>query len=223
MVQNIVLEAKKRIIVGKKVSQLLSTGMVPAVMYGHGFDNVLVSVDAQQFRKVFAKSGYNTVISLQIEGEACDVLVHDVTLNPVTDNVVHIDFLRIRKDQKIETAIPIVIVGESTVVKDLGGSLIHELDEIEVRCLPKDLIEKFEIDISTIQEFNTPIRVKDLKIPATLEVLTDMEGMIVTIVPPRKEEEAPAATDAIPADLKAQQEAAAASKVDPEKEKKKDK
>lgn len=223
MVQHIHLQAEKRDVEGKKARHLLKEGVVPGIVYGHGFENIPVSLEYKVFHKAFSQAGYNSIITLAINGETYDVLVHDVVYDPVTDAYAHIDFLRIKKGEKIETVIPVIVTGECSLVKDMGGLLLHELDEVKVRCLPQDLIHDTQIDISLIEGFNQPIRVKDLKLPASLEILSDPEGVVLTVVPPRKEEEVTeTVADAIPADLKAEQEAAAAAKVDPEKEKKKE-
>lgn len=213
MAEQYVLQATNRRERGKENRLLRKTDIVPAVVYGHGVENLSVALVYNEFKKLYEKAGSSSIVSLQIDADKYDVLVHEVKLDPVTDRYFHVDFLRIKRDEKIETKVAVEVVGESRVVKELNGIVVTALDELGVRCFPQDLIPKFEIDISKIENFNQPIHVKDIKVPDTIEMLNDPEAVVVTIVPPRKEEEEAPAVEVqlIPEELKAQQEAAAAA------------
>lgn len=176
---------------GVEAKKLLSSGSIPIEFYGKGVKNMSLQVDYQAFRKLFRVSGSNTVISLNIDDgkSKVDTIVHEVSYHPVTDEIVHVDFVKVKMDEYIYTKIPIVLSGIAPAVKELGGTLTHNLDELEVKCLPGDLIHNLEVDITPIVDFNVFIRVKDLNVPDTLEVLDNPEDIVVTVVPPRVEAE----------------------------------
>lgn len=223
MTENIKLDVSYRDITGKKIKTLRRTGAIPGIIYGHGFENIPVSVPEKQFMKVYREVGTSSIITIVVGNEKYDVLIYEVEQDPVSDAFRHVDFLRIRQDEKITTNIPVNVIGECSIVKELSGVLLTELDEIEIRCLPHDLPSHVEVDVSVITEFNEPLHVKDIKIPATIEVLTDKESVVVTVAPPKKEEEAPVVeTQLIPEELKKEQEAAAAAQAE-DKEGKKEK
>jgi large subunit ribosomal protein L25 len=223
MVSHVTLSASFRDVKDKKVQSLRTKGIIPAVMYGHGFDPIALQVDKQQFIKVYTEAGTSSIVRLNINGEIFDTLIHEVDYDPVTDMPIHIDFLRIKKGKKITTQIPLEFVGECSVVKEKGGVLLKELDAIEIRCLPQDLINHIDVDVSVIKDFNEPLHVRDLNIPSTIEILTDLDMVVVTVTPPKQEEEAPAAeASLIPEELKKEQEAAAAAAKDEEKKEKKE-
>jgi large subunit ribosomal protein L25 len=184
------LKTKIRDITGKKVKQLRSQGLIPAVLYGHGIKPENLAVAKNDFKKIFAEAGTSSLITLETEGKApVKVLVHEPQVNPVSDEPIHIDFYKVRMDEKIKTEIPLEFVGESEAVKQLDGSLVTNRDNIEIECLPTDLIPSIEVDISTLKTFEDQISVKDIKVPEKIEVLTDKDEVIAFVEPPRSEEE----------------------------------
>lgn len=166
-------------------------GKIPAVIYGKGKENINLSLDGIAFRKVFTKAGENSLVDLEIDGEAKpkNVLIHDLQMNPVTDQIIHIDFYEVRMDEEVETEVPLKFVGESPAVKDLEGTLLTNKTEVEVKCLPANIPHEIEVDISKIATFEDNILAKDLKIPNGVELLTDLEEVIALVNPPRSEEE----------------------------------
>lgn len=172
---------------------------IPAVIYGHGRENVLIQFDYQDFRKAYAQAGSNTIIDLEIDGkEHENALVYGVQHNPVTDEVTHVDLKYVRMDEAIIAHIPFEFIGVSPAVKDLAGVLEPKKHEIEVKCLPADLVPSISIDISVLVDFNTVIHIKDLVLPPKLEVLHDPEESVVSVMPPRVEEAPEAAAAAAP-------------------------
>ncbi|MFH0834616.1 MAG: 50S ribosomal protein L25 [Patescibacteria group bacterium] len=176
----------------KKANTLRATRQIPAEYYGKGKDNLHLALDYQTFRKVYRAAGGSSIINLVVEGEKSprEVLVHTVDYNPLTDEFFHIDLMQIDRSKKIITKVPIHLLGESPAVKNLGGLLNHGKTEIEIKCLPKDLLNAIEIDISGMAEIGALLRVKDLTIDRTThEVLEEPETMIATILAPKTAEE----------------------------------
>jgi large subunit ribosomal protein L25 len=185
----ITLKVKDREITGKKVKQLRKENMIPAVMYGNKIDSQNLLVNYLDFERVYNKAGESALIELETKGKKVNVLVHDIQLDPLSGKFSHVDFFQVNMKEEVETEIPLEFVGESPAVKELSGVLVKSLDEISVKCLPADLPEKYEIDISKLATFDDVIAVKDLKISDKVEIMTDLETIIVSVQEPRSEEE----------------------------------
>lgn len=183
------LKAEKRDIIGSGVEELRKAGLVPAVVYGKGKENLNLAVNKIEFNKVFSKTGENTLIDLEIEGGMKNVLAKEVQFHAVTDEPIHIDFYEVKMDEEIETEVPLKFIGESPAVKDLEGTLITNKTEVTVKCLPAYIPHEIEIDISVLATFEDSILAKDIKLPAKVELLTEPEETIALVNPPRSEEE----------------------------------
>jgi len=190
MSKAITLKAKEREVVGKKVKKLRKEDIIPAVMYGHKIAAQNLSVNYLDFQRAYDKAGESSLIELETGNkEKVNVLVHDTQVDPMSGKFTHIDFFQVNMKEEVETEIPLEFVGDSPAVKELGGVLVKNLDEVTVKCLPADLPEKFEIDITKLATFQDVIAVKDLKAPDKVEILTDPETIIVSVQEPRSEEE----------------------------------
>ncbi|HDH31195.1 MAG TPA: 50S ribosomal protein L25 [Candidatus Wolfebacteria bacterium] len=190
------LGVQKREIFGKKVKALREQELIPAELYGHGFENLHLSVSAKNFSRVFKEAGESTVIKLKVEGgdekeksSELNVLIHDIQKNALTDEISHIDFYQVRMDEKIKTTVPLIFVGEAPGVKEKGGILIKAVKEIEVESLPADLPNNISINIDVLDDIGKSIHMKDIKIDEKVKVLIDAETVITTITEPAKEEE----------------------------------
>lgn len=195
------LVAEPRTERGRKTNSLREAGKVPAVMYGHGTEPTNVVVDRNAFLKVFAETGESVVIDLELAGQAHPVLVSEIQRDPLTDFIVNADFRRIDLSKKIEAKIPLNFVGVAPAVKELGGTLIHSAEEIEVLSLPDALVNEIDVDISALATFDDVIRVKDIAVPEGITVQTDLELAIASVQPPRSEEEMAALDAAVDADV----------------------
>ena len=185
----IVLKAKTREVTGKKVEQLRKEDIIPAVMYGNKIASQNILVNYLDFKRVYDKAGESALIELETEGKKVNVLVHDIQLDPMSGKFTHVDFFQVNMKEEVETEIPLEFIGESPAVKELGGVLIKSLDEITVKCLPADLPEKYEIDISKLTTFDDVIAVKDLQVSDKVEILIDGETIIASVQEPRTQEE----------------------------------
>ncbi len=163
--------------------------MIPAVFYGEGQKNKHLTLDYQTFRRVFDKAGWNTVLELEIDGKkSVNVLTHDVQHDPVTDRFTHIDFKFVDLNKEVTTEVPLVAVGESMAVKELGGTL-QTRDMVTVRCMAKIIPHSIEFDITSLEDFGSSIHVGDLKLPEGVEVLDETELTVASVAAPRAEEE----------------------------------
>lgn len=193
------LKVQKRESLGKKAAALRGEGLIPAELYGHGLQNIHLSVPVKDFRKVFAAAGESSVVTLEVGSEKVPVLVYDVQYHPISGEVAHVDFYQVRMDEEIETAIPVEFLGEAPAVKAHGGILVKAMQEIEVEALPGDLPSSIKIELSSLDEIGKSIYVKDLQVGERVKVLVSPETVVATITAPVEEEVAPPA----PVDLSA--------------------
>ena len=184
--------------------KLRATGRVPAVVYGHGEQTRSVSLDAHQVSRLFERIHVeNTILELAIEGEGAPVrvLVREVQRHAFRPDVLHVDFYQIHAGERITLGVPIRVVGQSPGVK-VGGMLQQSLDELEVRCLPDQIPETIEVDVSAL-EIGDSVHVGQLVLPEGVESLIDAECTICSVIPPvvaaaTEEEEAAAALAEVP-------------------------
>lgn len=195
------IEAKTREIRGRKTSALRADGLVPAVMYGFETEPKNIELDRNAFVKVYAQAGESTVVDLEIDGKSHPVLIAEIQRDPLTDFITHADFRRVDPKRKIEANIPLKLIGMAPAVKELGGTLLQTLEEVEVMSLPDALVHEIEVDVAKLATFDDVIRVKDLVVPAGIEIKSDLEQAVASVQPPRSEEEMAALDSAVDADV----------------------
>ena len=181
------LQAQPRTLVGRVRKKLRTQAMIPAVIYGHNFKSLNIQIPVKEFKSVYAQAGESTLVYLKLDTESYPTIIHDVVVDPVHDFVVHADFYKVKLDEKIHAKIPVVITGESAAVKD-GGILVKNINEIEVEGLPQDLPHEFTVDISSLLKIKDQIQIKDLKVPANIEIKANIEEIVVLIQEPISEE-----------------------------------
>jgi len=188
--ETLTLKAKERQVFGKKLKKFRKQGQVPAILYGHNVKPLPLAVDCREFERIFKKAGLSTLINLELEkGKNRKVLIHQIQKDPVTDHLLHIDFYQVKMTEKITAEIPLKIIGQAPVVEEQGGTLITPRDSIEVECLPEALVREIVVDISNLKSFEDVVKIADLKIPTGLKILNDPEEIVVSVTPPRSEEE----------------------------------
>jgi large subunit ribosomal protein L25 len=186
----ITLEAKKRTVTGKAVSQLREKGLLPAVMYGHKQDALNLEVNEQAFLKAFRVAGESTLIDLVIDGKPNKVLIQEVAHDPLSDKVIHADFHKVLLTEKMHTKIPFAFIGEAKAVKSLGAVLVKNVSELDVECLPTALVHEIPVDISKLENFGDIIHLKEIMIPPGITVLhLHGDDPVVSAAAPRSEEE----------------------------------
>jgi len=164
---------------------------VPAVLYGFKIKNLNLEVDSKEFGKVHKEAGESSLISLEVkdEKEKFLVLIHDIQFNVVTGEPIHIDFYQPNLKEEVEIMIPLIFKGEAPVIKSLGGTLVKNISEIEVKALPQDLPREIKIDISKLKTFDDNILVKDLQVSSDVKISKGPDEIIITVSAPEKVEE----------------------------------
>ena len=172
-----------------KPQELRAKNLIPGIFYHRGEENIPLSVDYQTLRRAYQKAGESTVVEIQMDdGSKKMTLIHDISYDSMSGNINHVDFRGVSMTEKIDTMIPIEFTGVSTAIKDFGGMLLTNLDEIEVRCFPQDLVHNITVDLAQFTEIGQQIHVKDLVVPAKMEILTDMDETVALIQAPEEEE-----------------------------------
>jgi large subunit ribosomal protein L25 len=186
------LEASKREVTGKKVRFLRRQGIIPANIYGHGIDSTAINVDEKSLKHLLARAGSTDLIHLKL-GDSKNplrVLVREVQKNPLTDDLFHVDFYQVKMDEKIKADVPIVFVGEAPVLKKVkNSSIFHLIDSLPIEALPDDLPHSLEVDLSSLEELDSTIHVKDIHLGDGITLLSDPEQMAVKVIEARKEVE----------------------------------
>ena len=173
------------------------TGVVPAVLYGGGHEPTSISVNLRAFESLIhhSRGGEHAIVRLEVEDAPeldTPALLKDIHHDPLRGGVIHADFLRIRLDERIETVVPIRLIGQAPGIIE-GGVLDHQLRDLEVECLALDVPEEIVVDVSNLH-MNDSVHVSQLEVPANVTVLSDPERPVVAVHPPRvvKEEVAEA-------------------------------
>src|SRR5436190_12718314 len=201
MAMDATLEAKKRDGRGKnEARRLRADGQIPAVVYGsrkegQAPEGVPVAVDPKEVLRILhSESGANTLISLKLDGGESRVMVRDYQLDPITHKLLHADFYALAMDKAITVPVPVVVKGEPVGAKQQGGLLDFVTREIQVQCLPTDIPEHIDVDVSELA-LHQSIRVKDIAESPKWKAVTDGETMLVHVVMPKAEEAAATATE----------------------------
>jgi large subunit ribosomal protein L25 len=153
------LSAKIRKVLGKKVKILRKQGILPGVIYGPKIESQPIEVDLKEFEKVFKKAGESSLIFLEIDNKKHLVLIHNLKRDPLTEKPIHVDFYQPSLEEEIEAKVPLVFEGEAEAIKVLGGTLVKNISEIEVKALPQDLPKEIKVNIESRVTRSDPVTI----------------------------------------------------------------
>ncbi|OGH94318.1 MAG: hypothetical protein A2538_00720 [Candidatus Magasanikbacteria bacterium RIFOXYD2_FULL_41_14] len=175
----------------QKIEAVRASGGLLVNVYGVGQPNQDLVLPYKEFYKVYQKASESTLIDLQVNGtDAGKVLIQEVQSDPVSGKVVHLDLRRIDMNKSLVVNVELNFVGESPAVKSLGGTLVKSVEEVEVECLPKDLVEHIDVDLSVLKTYDDAIKVKDLPLPAGVVILSpNADNIVATAIPALTEEQ----------------------------------
>ena len=180
--EKIELVTGRRKVAKGAAKRLRSEGIVPGVLYGHGVENVPLKIQALRLNRVLSEAGSSQLIHLRIDDSPTTqpVLAREIQRDVLTGAPVHVDFLAVSMTEKITAQVALTLVGEPQPVVQGEGMLLHGAGEIEIECLPGDLIPSLEVDISDL-DFDTAVYVGDLQVPANITILSDPQEMIAQL------------------------------------------
>lgn len=202
------LQAEKRDIFGKNLEAERKAGRLPVVIYGAKEKATSYFVDRKIFNKIWREAGESSVVTIESPDGTKDVLIKEVARHPRTGESIHADFYAIEKGKKLTVNVPLEFIGNAPAVKELAGILIKVLHEVEVETLPKDLPHNLEVDTNSLVALDSQILVKDLKVPAGVEILTSGDEVVASITVAKDEpvEETPTDLDSIEVEKKGKKE-----------------
>lgn len=183
------LSANLRQDLGKKSTHVREAGKIPAVVYGHKINNLNLELNYVEFEKVLSAAGESTIIDVAVGNqEPLKAIISEVQYEPAKGRILHVDLHQINMKEKINANVPIKFVGESRAVKEEDGVLVHNISEVEIRCLPADLLHEIIVDVSKLNSFDDTIEIKDLNIPASVEILHHQPEDVVALAAKHREE-----------------------------------
>jgi len=188
IMKKIILNAVPRVLGENKDLSL----WVKGVLYGPEIkESKSVWVMAKEFKKVFKEAGGSTLVDFKLEGDKEEhlVLFHEIQYDSLTNDLRHIDFYKVKMGEKIDTTIELEFVGEAPAVKELGGILIKGQDSLDVRCFPRHLVSEIEVDLAELKTIDDCIYVRDLKIPAEIEIIGSLDTSVASVAKARTAEE----------------------------------
>lgn len=189
----ITLDAERRTERGTRVRRM---GKLPAIMYGAIKEPVMLAVDPRAFELVLRDAGESTLLAITVDGKQTSALIHDISRNATNNAIEHIDFYAVDKKQDVHVDVPVTFTGVAPAEKN-GGAVTKVLHEISVSCLPDALPHEFTVDLSTLVDMDSAVRIKDLVVPKGVTLMHQPDDVIAAVVA-QAEEEAPAVAEEQP-------------------------
>jgi large subunit ribosomal protein L25 len=181
----ITLNATKREVKGKHVKAYRREGKLPAVIYGRTLEKpILIFLEAHETEQQMRHISPTTLIDVVVGKERYPALVRDSQRDVIYRHLLHLDFLAVSMTETLRTMVEVAMIGDAPAVREYGAILVTGYEEVEIECLPADLPERLEIDVSGLENIGDSLNVSDLSIPPNVTLLTDPEEMIVQVTAP---------------------------------------
>lgn len=187
--EKVVLNATKRDVIGKQVKALRREGKLPAVIYGRHTEPVNINLDAHSASLALAKLTSSSLVTLKVDGTEYPTLVREKQRDYIKNRLLHVDFLAVSMTELLRTNVNVHFIGVSPAVKDFNAVLVKNLEQLEVECLPTELPEAIEVDISALKRPGEGIRVRDVQVSDKVRILNDSDTMVAVATFAKVEEE----------------------------------
>jgi large subunit ribosomal protein L25 len=187
--EKVVINATKRDVVGKQVKALRRAGKLPAVIYGRHTEPIIINLDAHSASQALGKLTSSSLVTINVDGKEYPTLVREKQRDYIKNRLLHVDFMAVSLDEKIRTYVVVNFIGVSLAVKDYNAVLVKNLEQLEVECLPTDLPERIDVDISVLNRPGEGIRVRDVKVTDNIRILNDEDTMVAVATFAKVEEE----------------------------------
>ncbi len=197
--EEIVLKANRRTLLGKQVKAMRREGKLPAVIYGHHIEPISIVMDLRDTSRSLMGLAPSALVTVDVDGTPHTALVREKQRNKITGTLLHVDFLAISMTEKLRAQVYIEVTGLAPAIKDFSGVLVTGIDEVEVECLPQDLPERIVVDISGLLKIGDGIYVRNLAVPEGVKILEEPETMVALITAQAavEEEVAPVAEEEV--------------------------
>ena len=191
--EQIELSAAKRDLLGKKVRFLRRQGITPVHVFGHGIESLALQCDTTNLQRILTQTGQTRVINLNIDGEKTPrtVMVRETQRSILKDDLLHVDFYQVKMTEVIDVDVPIILVGEAPALRNKENMLMQELNTLSVQCLPSNIPNSIEVDVTSLTEPDQVIRVRDIVPGEGVTIINDPDVMLARIAVQREAEEAP--------------------------------
>ena len=187
--EKVVLNATKRDVIGKQVKALRREGKLPAVIYGRHTEPVNINLDAHSASLALGKLTSSSLVTISVDGTEYPTLVREKQRDYIKNRLLHVDFLAVSMTELLRTNVNVRFFGISPAVKDYNAVLVKNLEQLEVECLPTDLPEAIEVDISALKRPGEGIRVRDVQVSDKIRILNDSDTMVAVATFAKVEEE----------------------------------
>jgi len=203
------IKASKRDVLGKKTRFMRREGTTPTHLFGHGIDSLSLQCDTAKLQRIIARAGMTRLITLEVEGdkEPHSVFIREIQREPCSGGLFHVDFYQVKSTEKIRVDVPIILIGEAPAMKEKGRTLTHSLTSLSVESLPDKLPPQIEVDLSSLEEVEQAIFVRDISLSPDVTVVTDPDQMVVRVSEARVVEEEEVAEAEVPVEEVAAEEA----------------
>jgi large subunit ribosomal protein L25 len=180
---DIEIQAEPRAVLGKKVAKLRRAGVTPAHVFGHNVESQSIQVPTVELTHALRAAGGTRLVQLSVAGETVprNVLVRHISRKPTTDQLLHVDFYEVSMTEKTTVEVPVVLVGEAPIVDSGDGIIIQQINSITVECLPADIPERVEADVSTMTELHSTVHVSDLSLPPNVTTGWEPSDVVVSV------------------------------------------
>ena len=180
---DLTLQTTHRDVLGKKTRFLRRQGITPAHLFGHNLQSLALQCDTAQLQHIIAQAGMTRLISLKIENDKPprSVFIREIQRDAVSRQLLHVDFYQVKKEEKIAVDIPIVLVGEAPAMKEKGRILTHGVTSLSIECLPGNVPPQLEVNLSSLEEVEQAIHVKDIILSPDITVNVDPDQLVVKV------------------------------------------
>ncbi len=185
----VVLNATKREVTGKQVKALRRAGKLPAVIYGRHTEPISINLEAHAASQALAKLTSSSLVTLNVDGTEYPALVREKQRDFIKNTLLHVDFLAVSMTETLHANVRVHFIGMSGAVKDFNAVMVHNLEQLEVECLPNDLPERIDVDITSLEKPGDSIRVREVQVPDTIRLLNDPDTVVAVATFAKVEEE----------------------------------
>jgi large subunit ribosomal protein L25 len=182
--EEVVLNAEKRDVIGKQVRALRRQGKLPGIIYGHGIDPLAISLNQKEASRILPSLSTSHLVVIKVDNQPHTTLVREKQRHPVKGHLIHVDFQEVSMTERLKAQVQLVFVGDAPAVKNFNGIVVFNLEELEVEALPGDLPDRITVDISSLVNIGDAIHVSDIQMPAAVEMLEDLSEIIVVVTAP---------------------------------------
>jgi large subunit ribosomal protein L25 len=187
--EKVVLKAEKRDVIGKQVKAMRRAGKLPAVIYGRHTEPMNVTLDFHTASLVLGKLTSSSLVTIDLDGNEYPALVREKQRDYIKNRLLHVDFLAVSLNESLRASVAVNFVGLSMAVKDFNAVLVKNLESLDVECLPADLPERIDVDITALARPGDGLRVRDVKVSDKVRLLNDPDTMVVVATFAKVEEE----------------------------------